>query len=460
MKKKHLLFLSLSLIIGSMSLSSCSNEDELTDFTLMNEANQTVNSSSSDYLKYKRSPEEAEDLVLDFLSEVSAQQVMSSKKRLLKQATPKIANVEALSKSSSMKRGKLKDIEPVSGIDTLLYMVNFTDDSGFAIVAADKRTDPLIAFIDEGNYSADDLATEENVGFLLALESAIDNELADIEAYEEDSVTQTNHAPRKLKDWDTKGWTINTIKEPLLKTNWGQHLPYNSYCPPVLDQFGNPKGNAAAGCVITALAQMLSYYQIITEVPYIATNPEIQTTLHWNQIIQDSQSMGGKLNSRDTPQSAHEVACLMRYLGAWANVKYGEQSGVKKERATEFLLINGLKVSKWADFKESRIINTLSQNYIMFGSGYGERKKIVGITYKYTKGHLWIYDGYLNATKDNNTLNMVHCNWGWDGRRNGYYFCKVFNTRLGGEIPDDGDNTYIESLYDFRYDFKYAIVAN
>ena len=51
-------------------------------------------------------------------------------------------------------------------------------------------------------------------------------------------------------------------------------------------------------------------------------------------------------------------------------------------------------------------------------------------------------------------------NWGWDDRRNGYYFCKVFNTRLGGEIPDDGDNTYIESLYDFRYDFKYAIVAN
>ena len=96
----------------------------------------------------------------------------------------------------------------------------------------------------------------------------------------------------------------------------------------------------------------------------------------------------------------------------------------------------------------------------MFGSGYGERKKIAGITYKYTKGHVWIYDGYLNATKDNNTLNMVHCNWGWNGTRNGYYFCKVFNTRLGGEIPDDGDNTYIESLYDFRYKFEYAIVAN
>ena len=453
MKKKHL-FLSLSLIIGSMSLSSCSNEDELTDFTSMNEANKTVNSSSSDYLKYKRSPEEAEDLVLDFLSEVSAQQVMSSKKRLLKQATPKIANVEALSKSSSMKRGKLKDIEPVSGIDTLLYMVNFTDDSGFAIVAADKRTDPLIAFIDEGNYSADDLATEENVGFLLALESAIDNELADIEAYNEDSVTQTNHYQPKLKDLDTKGWTINTIKEPLLKTNWGQHSPYNNYCPTYLNQEGDPQ-HALTGCVITALAQMLSYYQIVTDIPYVESDPQIQTTLHWSQIIQDSQNLNGRLYSYLTPQSAHEVACLMRYLGTCIKMKYG-LNGTKaaKEDATNFLKVKGLNVSKWADFKESRIINTLSQNYIMFGHGCGERKTFLGIFNDYKDGHIWIYDGYLNATKDNKTLNMVHCNWGWDGRRNGYYFCKVFNTRLGGEIPDDGDNTYIESLYDFRYDLN------
>ncbi|QFQ11676.1 hypothetical protein C7Y71_000785 [Pseudoprevotella muciniphila] len=457
MVKKHLLL--LSLILGGISLASCSNEDELTDFNSMNDVVQTENSSDTDYLKYKRTPEEAEDLVLDFLSEVSAQQVMSSKKRLLKQATPKIANVEALSKSSSMKRGKLKDIEPVSGIDTLLYMVNFTDDSGFAIVAADKRTDPLIAFIDEGNFSAEDLATEENEGFLLALESAIDNELADIEAYNEDSVTQTNHYQPKLKDLDTKGWTINTIKTPLLQTNWGQGIPYNTYCPELPDYYINIGNHAATGCVITALAQMLSYYQVVTEVPYVASIPQIQTTLHWSQIIQDSQNNNGHLNNT-TSQSTNEVACLMRYLGTCITVDYGVTSGAQKEDATNFLKVKGLNVSKWADFKESRIINTLSQNYIMFGSGYGERKKIAGITYKYTKGHVWIYDGYLNATKDNNTLNMVHCNWGWNGTRNGYYFCKVFNTRLGGEIPDDGDNTYIESLYDFRYKFEYAIVAN
>ena len=161
MVKKHLLL--LSLILGGISLASCSNEDELTDLISTNDAEQIVKSASSDYLKYKRSPEEASELVLDFLSNISTQQGAPSKKKLL-QHTKRVANVEAISKSSSSKkRGKLKDIEPISGIDTLQYMVNFTNDNGFAIVAADKRTDPLIALIDEGNYSADDLATEEMV---------------------------------------------------------------------------------------------------------------------------------------------------------------------------------------------------------------------------------------------------------------------------------------------------------
>ena len=26
--------------------------------------------------------------------------------------------------------------------------------------------------------------------------------------------------------------------------------------------------------------------------------------------------------------------------------------------------------------------------------------------------------------------NLLHCNWGWNGYKNGYYYCRVFNTNM------------------------------
>lgn len=32
-----------------------------------------------------------------------------------------------------------------------MYVVNFTNNNGIVLVAADKRTEPIFAFVDEGN---------------------------------------------------------------------------------------------------------------------------------------------------------------------------------------------------------------------------------------------------------------------------------------------------------------------
>ena len=46
---------------------------------------------------------------------------------------------------------------------------------------------------------------------------------------------------------------------------------------------------------------------------------------------------------------------------------------------------------------------------------------------------------------------LVHCNWGWDGSRDGYYYSGAFNTDNGPEIRSD-------SPYHFQYNLK--IIAN
>ncbi len=51
-------------------------------------------------------------------------------------------------------------------IDTLMYAINFADNQGFALVAADKRTSPVLAIIDEGSFNVDSLSEDKDEGFL------------------------------------------------------------------------------------------------------------------------------------------------------------------------------------------------------------------------------------------------------------------------------------------------------
>lgn len=82
---------------------------------------------------------------------------------------PTIANVETLRSRQFATRAAVDSLS----IDTLLYFVNFADNQGFAVVAADKRTSPILALIDKGNYKAGNLAQEDNPGFLSFLDYAV-----------------------------------------------------------------------------------------------------------------------------------------------------------------------------------------------------------------------------------------------------------------------------------------------
>lgn len=42
----------------------------------------------------------------------------------------------------------------VEAQDTLAYIVNFSDGNGFAVIAADRRVEPILAIIPEGKYEA------------------------------------------------------------------------------------------------------------------------------------------------------------------------------------------------------------------------------------------------------------------------------------------------------------------
>lgn len=47
------------------------------------------------------------------------------------------------------------------------------------------------------------------------------------------------------------------------------------------------------------------------------------------------------------------------------------------------------------------------------------------------EGHAWVLDGYLLRRENGTEREYYHINWGWNGARDGYYFCGTFDTTCG-----------------------------
>ncbi len=360
-----------------------------------------------------------------------------------KEQSKEIANINVLRSDFIRTRTEGSNI-PI-GIDTLIYVVNFSNNNGFVLVAADKRTEPIFAIIEEGNFSFEQLEKEENDMFLTFLDHAISTELEDIKNFKDNLQTRAT----------SKGWTILTQYSPILKTQWsqgGKSNPnsYGKYCP-----------NKTTGCTVTATAQILSHFKTPTRVSWSHNGFGGSSDLYWTQILSDCEKYNGVLSPERTPQSLDQVAHLCRYLGNSFGADYNSDgsTGVKENKPIDwFNKWSGLKATKLKEYNESQIISAIKNGNPVYARGNSGRKKFLGITIKYTGGHAWVYDGYILATKNGKQQNLIHCNWGWGTGRNGYYLSKVFDTNKGAEIKDYEITRSGTSGY-YKYNLEYSIIS-
>lgn len=418
-------------ILIAIVLASCSSNEQ--EYIEKKRVSPTVETPS-----FKTTVEEASEIALDFANKMEAK----SNTRVIKKKS--VANVEALRASSVQTRSSINAM----GIDTLFYIVNFADSSGFAIVSADKRTDPLYAIIDEGNYNIKELEKENNDGFLLFLDRAILKELDDIKNYYGKELTRTVYP-----------WEMTDAVKPILKTKWGQggaRKPnsYGRYCP-----------NKVTGCVITAAAQILSHYGTPRSVGVsYDNNPEGITVLHWDRILADSEANDGRLDPNKTPESMNEIAHLCRCLGGLLDADYEfakdsrfNSTGVNCSKFIKWLPNVGLHATKLRDYNETDIMQTIKKGQPVFGCGNrGYKKKL--FWKKFTGGHAWVYDGYIVISWGQGHIErFIHCNWGWDSYQNGFYLSGNFRTSQGPKVDDTG-RTRSGNEGDYVYNLEYSVI--
>lgn len=496
--KKVLLWLAVVLV--SMIVLSC---DENSIQPPLQTEVLTANKTND----FAISQEEALANLYSFLEQTSGAESRASELPVVKSVTA--VSTKAVSRSADDEDGDL------------VYVVNFEEESGYAILAADTRVgDKIIAIVESGNldeevieaavdmstggrpifegyptsgpgyltleetgnelymnpntvnlyddtimdtlvgdFSLDDRgATDEN-GNLVGLGSTVrDAQLAEYAtalcfSYAEDSKVGggSNDKPESYHRVDPNesieaegaganmyfdtindtGWLLKASVNPLLRqfSGWTQHSPFNDLYPKrhkyVL--FGNSR-RAPAGCFPLAVAKIMTYFQYPDSYVYKGE------TVNWAELTKRYTSVEGKKSAATLLLSLSDgFGCWYFYNGTFTF----------PGRAVDYMCHLGYRDADSHAYEFERVSGMLDLDkpVIIYGMP----------NINITQSHCWNIDGYkvsersytVRSFAGNDLLRMdnvkertelVHCDFGWEGRSNGYYASGVFNLKKPVEL--------------------------
>ena len=287
---------------------------------------------------------------------------------------------------------------------------------GFVIIAGEDRAPQVLGYSDKGQLDFNKLPYN-----LQGLLNGYKQEIEFLQKYEGNDLVPIHQ-------------TLNASSgvDPLIKTTWGQEDPYDWQCPIYQGQY------CVVGCVATAMAQVMKYWQFpessasirsyycgrismtIPALPATTFNYRlmINSYCHWDwdnsQLIQDTY----------TDAQAQEVAKLSRYCGQAVEMNYSPTgSGAYSDDQLSAMKSFGFRSSAqliqkngwWSSYSttqwEAKIRTELDAGRPIL---YSANDSNGG------GGHAFICDGY-------NSDGKFHFNMGWYGTCDGWYVSTALN---------------------------------
>lgn len=321
---------------------------------------------------------------------------------------------------------------------------------GFVIIAGEDRAVQVLGYSDKGHFDANNLPAP-----LQDLLSGYKREIEFLQTYKGDDLVASTTAPT-FKDAGTVG--------PLIKSTWGQEMPYYLQCPLYQGEY------CVVGCIATAMAQVMNYWQYPTTMSSIsryycsdigAYVPALPATTidyslildsycHWDwdnsQLIQDTY----------TDAQAQEVAKLGRYCGQAVKMGYSpDGSGAytynQHSAMINFGYSNAEDVSKSGNWYGGGSSYTTAQWEAMLKSDLDAGRPILYSASDPNPnggGHAFICDGY-------NSDGYFHFNLGWYGTCDGWY-----TTTSLKMLHRDGTNLNFSSSHEIVYKLEPPTYCN
>ena len=237
----------------------------------------------------------------------------------------------------------------------LFYIINFKE-GGFAIIAGDKRSLPILAYSKIGYFDLDSRIIP--LGLLNWLEETAEkirglrtgkykglNETEQNLLWSKNSFDEIFHPEYYVEPIDPDdpcddSYTI--IKDPLLNSIWGQRRAFNDEI-----EFENcTAGTSPTGCVATAMGQVMRFH-------------ESPTVFNWSNM-----PLG--------PFGNNEIALLMEDIGDEVDMNYTcESSGSTMSNARSALKNEyGFSNAKLADYYSPTVKSNINNNKPVILAGY------------------------------------------------------------------------------------------
>lgn len=336
---------------------------------------------------------------------------------------------------------KIRDSFTIRYADMPVYYVFNLDEKGFIIIAADDAVTPVLAYSDEGSYQPGNLPPQFiswTEGYARQIAYAAHNQIPATKSISDEWLRLSTSDPSTLKTPQ-----VEREVSPLLISTWDQGTHYNKLCP--VDA-GGSGGHVWAGCVATAMCQVMYYYRFPDSgngqhCYFPSGYPEQcadfqNTTYQWNEM---------PLNFSNSCFNDTATALLLWHAGISVDMMYGAGgSGAYSEDALS-AMIDIFKYSPNAHLVErdnyppngdefpAILRDNLDHKRVMYYDGYG------------SGGHAFNVDGYQGA-------DYFHFNWGWSGSANGYYYLNNLNP--GGNNFNNGQRAMVE-LYPDTLTYNY-----
>ena len=341
-------------------------------------------------------------------------------------------------------------VRKVMSEENLYYLYENADGEGWVIIAADDAVTPVLAYSNTGHFRTDNMPSN--------IRKWVGKYNNFIKKIEDDGVVaseETSAQWKKLRKGlpDDPAGTI--VVGPLVQTQWDQDDPYYNLCP------GSGSSKAYTGCVATAMAQVMKYWEWPKRGKgshtYQPLDPNSNTGAKSKRYGQQSANFGAttydwdnmcnSYSGSETSAQKTAVATLMYHCGVATEMMYGNdadggsgtytvnygdwddyscaQSSLAeffrydKSKLTGYMrdgyTYNGTKYyDSWTDAAWTAMVKAELdlQHPIMYGgAGNGS-------------GHSFICDGY-------DSQDYFHFNWGWSGSNDGWY-------KLSNLVPGSG----------------------
>jgi hypothetical protein len=290
------------------------------------------------------------------------------------------------------------------------YVFNRPGGDGWVIVAGDNGASPtILAYSDKGSFDYNKSPD--------ATKTILTGYTKSIQDLRQSGISESipSKAPKRAA----------IIVAPLLKTSWNQNTPYNNQCP-TADEGG---GRCPTGCVATAIAQIMNYWQWPKQGYGKHTNTDNNETRDFSQSTYDWDNMLDSYSDY-TEVQANAVAQLMADVGCAMNMMYrSSDSGTLSIDAAQALLRNfsysgELHMHHMMDKKGIKVNNLTAEqgseidedDEALIRSELASKRPIyMGVSSNlYREKHAVVCDGY-------DADDYFHINFGWGSDADGFY---------------------------------------